>query len=112
MARCKQSRGQTTEAGTDYYDVVLRHIVLIVLASFAPDYDELLESWSSGVLVSSANSITPLFQFPSLPPFIHRNRFLIIATHDTPVTVGFAAHYYDMNLVGLEHANHLVRRGF
>ena len=47
-----------------------------------------------------------------LSPFIHRYGFLIVAIHDPPVAVGFAADDDDMDFFRFEHVDHFVRGGF
>src|SRR5262245_20504668 len=80
-----------------------------------------LLNWSAGVMeywsVGFRNhySNTPSLHYSgsfTSSPFIHRHSLLVIAAHDAPVAVGLPADHDDVNLVGLEHFDHVVRRRF
>src|SRR5919108_3096230 len=44
------------------------------------------------------------------PPRIDRGGLLVVAAHNPPVTVGFAAHYHHVDVVVMEHRDQFLRQ--
>src|ERR671922_1224375 len=44
------------------------------------------------------------------PPCVDRDGLLVVAAHDPPIPVRFAAHHYHMDVLATEHRDQLLRR--